>query len=585
MKRLVITVLFLCSVTALSLAENFQPTLLKLAYKEVIRYDFDGSSINIPFTVTGQPAGVLFALFTKDMADDITLTTNGYLGWHTVNGVDTCIYYSDLETVLIDSSYITWDGRDQDGGIVPPGSYTYYLWAFDNQSSKLMMGHPLHSGWGFDMTTNVQEIDERGLPMNNPIWFRSMNRWEIGSDPEDETQLIATEIALDEGWRIYGDTVLQKDDFNYQYVRVGNRDTKLGSIQKIRFVPGGDAEIIEDWGENAPYATIFETVGGGSAGMATDGEYLFTNDENHTASNDADSDFYIYNMDGFLIDEVDISIWWSSAEDFAKDAQMNGGPNNFECRHGKVVLNCHCNCLNQMYDPARYLKSGEREDLLVWTNDNGDYTLDHNWEVTADKKWVCNDYNVGPYKYCVSTDDNLFTAVCSYDVGTTSFGLFAPDGTGLGYYTFAGDTAGQKKGEMFIDSGTPFDGLYTDNEHHRRTTGGIFFLGHDSVKGVITSSSGPVDVSERPASFSVKAPYPNPFNPVTSIAFALSETSPVNLTIYSVTGEKIDTLVDNTLPVGEHVVDWDASGHASGVYFFRLRAGIHEKSGRMMLVK
>ncbi len=572
-------------------AENFQPTLLKLSYEEILRYDFDGSPIDIPFTVNGQPAGVLFALFTKDKADDIAQTTNGYLDWHTVNGVDTCIYYSDLKTVPIGPNFITWDGRDQDGGVVPKGAYTYYLWAFDNQGSKQLMGKALHSGWGFDITTNVQEIDEDGLPMNNPIWYRHINRWEIGSDPEDATQLIATTITLDESWEIYGDTVLQKDDFDYQYIRVGNRDSRQGSIQKMKFVGGGDAEIVEDWGAEAPFATIFNTMGGTSAGIASDGDYLFTTDENHFTSNDADSDFYIYDMDGYLIDEIDISLWWSSAEDFAKDAQMNGGPNNFECRHGKIVLNCHCNCLNQMYDPARYLKSGEREDLLVWTNDNGDYTLDHNWEATADKKWVCNDYNVGPYKYCVSTDDNLFAAVCSYDIGTTSFGLLAPDGTGLGYYTFAGDTAGQKKGEIFIDSGTPYDGLYTDNEHLGGYFSpiydykGIFFLGHDSVKGLITSVSDPLDVSELPSEFALSQNHPNPFNPVTTIPFSLAEDSEITLVVYNIAGEKIATLAEGQFSAGRHNIDWNAGEFGSGIYFCRLNAGKFEQTRKMTVVK
>jgi type IX secretion system substrate protein len=592
MKKIIASLLIAMLATTVAFAADFAPTLLTLTYEDIIQYEFDGSTLDIPVTVNGQPAGIIFSVFTKDMAEDIAMTTNGYLGWHTVNKVDTCVYYSDINTVQVGATNITWDGKDQDGGAVAAGTYTYYLWAFDNQGAKQIMGRTLHSGWGFDYTTNVQEVDENGLPMANPIWYRPANRWIIGSDPEDDTQLVATTITLAEEWGMRADPILQADDFNYEYLSVGNSVAKLGSLQKIKFVAGGDAEIVEDWGEEAPYAYIYSTAGGGSPGVATDGTYLFTGDENHTTNNDPDADFYIYDMDGYLVEEVDISPWWSSAEDFEAGAQMNGGPNNFEGRNGYVFLNCHCNCLNQMLAPSRYLDSGEFDDLLVWSNDNGDYVLDHNFEETAEKRWVCNDYNVGPYKYCVSSDGENFVAVNAYDAGAVSFGLMAPDGTGLGYLSFAGETAGWKKGEIFIDSGTPFDGMYTDNEqtmgpHYDQCADnkvvGIFFVGHDVVKGVITNQVAVEDAA--PAAFAVDQNSPNPFNPTTTINFSLAQAGDVSVDVFNVAGQKVDTLANGFTAAGSHSVVWDASDFSAGVYFYTVKSGAMSKTMKMTLIK
>ena len=516
MVRAIIITLLAMLLTSSAFAAEFSPHLLKLSAYLSVQYDFDGSRLDIPVTVSGSSAGMILLVFTKDWAQDIEATHNGYLGWHYVNKVDTCIYFSPLKSVPIGQAVVSWDGHDQDGAIAQAGDYTYYIWAFDNQGDKEPVLTNLTSDqtsyhWGFDMSSEIQEIDENGLPMANPIWHQSLqdsnsgvntlSRWVIGSDPHDKTQLVKSIIKLEDGWDLMGDPILQADYFESQYIRVGNASEQKGSMQKARFVPGGEGEIDMDWGAEAPYADIFPTVGGGSAGVATDGTYLFTTDSNYTTSNDPDADFYIYDMDGFLVEEVDISSWWSSASDFDNDGQMNGGPVSFSGKGGYVVLNSHTSCLNQMLDPARYLDSGVYDDLFVWSNGNGDYTLDKNFEETAERPWVCNDYNVGPYKYSISFDGEYFSAVNANDIGAVSFGLLGPDGTGLGYFTFADEIGGRKAGPVIIDSNTPFDGIYFDRvaptgprdcfsncpDEYR----GIYFYGHDVVKGLI---SGPCNL-------------------------------------------------------------------------------------------
>jgi hypothetical protein len=79
--------------------------------------------------------------------------------------------------------------------------------------------------------------------------------------------------------------------------------------------------------------------------------------------------------------------------------------------------------------------------------------------------------------------------------------------------------------------------------------------------------------------------YPNPFNPATKIRFALPEASHVRLAVYSALGEEVVRLVDEQRSAGAHEVILDASGLASGMYFYRLQTGSVVETQRMVLVR
>ena len=78
---------------------------------------------------------------------------------------------------------------------------------------------------------------------------------------------------------------------------------------------------------------------------------------------------------------------------------------------------------------------------------------------------------------------------------------------------------------------------------------------------------------------------PNPFNPITTIAYDLSEPSNVTLRVYAVTGQKVATLVSDYQQPGHHEVAWDGSGFANGVYVYRFEAGPFTETKRMLLLK
>ncbi len=79
--------------------------------------------------------------------------------------------------------------------------------------------------------------------------------------------------------------------------------------------------------------------------------------------------------------------------------------------------------------------------------------------------------------------------------------------------------------------------------------------------------------------------YPNPFNPVTDISIYLPEAVYVTLKVYNILGQEVETLIDNEYLQGQHNVEWDGSGRASGIYFYRMDAGEITVTRKMVLTR
>lgn len=73
------------------------------------------------------------------------------------------------------------------------------------------------------------------------------------------------------------------------------------------------------------------------------------------------------------------------------------------------------------------------------------------------------------------------------------------------------------------------------------------------------------------ADFQLYQNYPNPFNPTTNISFDLARAGMVELTVYDSNGRHIATLLNGYQNAGRYTLQWDASGLASGVYYYQLK--------------
>ncbi len=88
-----------------------------------------------------------------------------------------------------------------------------------------------------------------------------------------------------------------------------------------------------------------------------------------------------------------------------------------------------------------------------------------------------------------------------------------------------------------------------------------------------------------PTEFSLSQNYPNPFNPTTTIPFSLREASRVEISIYSILGQKVATIVNEQYPAGSHAVRWDARNLASGMYIYRMQAKGFTQTKKLILLK
>jgi parallel beta-helix repeat protein len=113
--------------------------------------------------------------------------------------------------------------------------------------------------------------------------------------------------------------------------------------------------------------------------------------------------------------------------------------------------------------------------------------------------------------------------------------------------------------------------------------------GHDQGPDIGAQEEGSTlgvgEAGELPLASILYQNYPNPFNPSTTISYALPVRCHVTLVVYSTLGEKVTTLVQGEQEAGNHQVQFEAAGYASGVYLYRLEVGDFVQVRRLVLVR
>ena len=171
-----------------------------------------------------------------------------------------------------------------------------------------------------------------------------------------------------------------------------------------------------------------------------------------------------------------------------------------------------------------------------------------------------------------STPSGLVNEAWVFDLWTEEWTQLAPTGTppsvregSAGVYDAAND-------RMIVFGG--FDGGYYNE---------VWSL--QNLSGTVTSAR-----TQTPAGITLGQNFPNPFNPSTRITFSIDSTSPMTITVHSVTGRHIRTLIKGVVPAGSHQAVWDGRDEnsrpvASGVYFYRLKTEAQQLTRTMVLLK
>ena len=112
-------------------------------------------------------------------------------------------------------------------------------------------------------------------------------------------------------------------------------------------------------------------------------------------------------------------------------------------------------------------------------------------------------------------------------------------------------------------------------------------VGHGTpgrVNSVLTSSEKNVKTPV-PDKLSLSQNYPNPFNPSTSIGFTLPVSSKVKVTVYNQLGQQVAIITDGEYSAGTHQLNFYANNLASGVYYYRIKAGSYNQTKKMIFLK
>lgn len=219
---------------------------------------------------------------------------------------------------------------------------------------------------------------------------------------------------------------------------------------------------------------------------------------------------------------------------------------------------------------------------------------------------IATEDSVYSFEMILTFDSSVVIADSAYATGTIAEGWGKPtfNDTIPGQMRIAMAGASLLNGSgvlvyvVFIVNGSPDDTTTIHFDSLRFNDPGVLappFPPDTTIDGLFTVSHG-TDVRDGdgffglPTELTLFQNYPNPFNPVTAIEYALLKNCDVDLTIYDILGQKVRTLVQEFQKIGYYRIEWDGTSEkgvkvASGIYFYRIKAGEFTQSKKMMIVK
>jgi photosystem II stability/assembly factor-like uncharacterized protein len=201
---------------------------------------------------------------------------------------------------------------------------------------------------------------------------------------------------------------------------------------------------------------------------------------------------------------------------------------------------------------------------------------------------------IGDHFICMTTDAGLNWNYIDHKINNTdsSFNNIKFSGVDTGYIGCYDSTYFKTFDGGFTWHKDSLNGKYSAYSIGINDAGNVFFgtsngyiLGNVSTTGIINDKGPGI-----PSNFSLEQNYPNPFNPNTTIEYSIpnylqGNSSLVQLKVYNLLGKEVATLVNSYQPAGNYKVNFNGTAFASGVYFYRLKAGNYIETRKLILMK
>jgi hypothetical protein len=104
------------------------------------------------------------------------------------------------------------------------------------------------------------------------------------------------------------------------------------------------------------------------------------------------------------------------------------------------------------------------------------------------------------------------------------------------------------------------------------------------LPGIVPTGVAAENVS-LPGQLRLLSVYPNPFNPAVTVRYTVPASGHITLIVYDIMGRKLKTLAEGFHSSGTYSVSWNSINTASGVYFCRMEACMHEETVKMLLIR
>ena len=581
------------------------PTVLKLSTQDV-NHTFDGSAVEIPFTIGGVPSAMVWlAVYTLDADPQYGGEPFGVGGIEQslirAAGLDTLVYISAGDRFDAGSNTITWDGTDYTGATVGSGTYRTYLFAIDVDSKPTYAGGTM-APWQNSVVNDQASPPEIWFPQQiDGVWNIRVS--EMGTDllanPEAfETFAIpwvnAVPAETGNDWKDVGYLQMDPAEDGVAYV-IRFQNPPGGLYRAIIDREAGTALLDESW-ENADGGYIAMEVRGITTMVSNARHHPWVADDGMLYATVADH-VEPYGSPGPAVQIFDratgelvevLSFLDYFPQDYLpEDHERAGEPKNFKAVAGFDVDDTGYYGTSYLGRPGAGPTKTDKDLNLVWKNQNGDFYLDFYLREEREALGIPSNIPISilATRWGISLIGGWEAPEWATVMGPDGFGLFKLN---VGIHMPPGALGGIA---MLMDNDNEADGLYIG-------VGAGPYLAHfpmdiarAKVGEGLTTDVSEIEGGATPGAFALGDAFPNPFNPETTVRIAVPEVDEsVTLTVHNVAGQEVARLVDQVLDSGSYHVTWDGTDSqgvkvGSGVYVLRMVAGSFAESKRVTLLK